>query len=139
VPEIDDLASVCRVVAYDQRGRGRSRGPRAEDVTMASEIDDLDAVRRAVTDGQTALLGHSWGGVLAMAYAAEFPERVSKLVLLGTGPATHHDWVSLRDDMARHRRPRTETRSHASTTRRPTSMVNPTPTWPTTGSTSASL
>jgi proline iminopeptidase len=103
VPEIDGLANVCRVVAYDQRGRGRSRGPRAEDVTLASEIDDLDAIRRAITDGRVALLGHSWGGVLAMAYAATFPERVSKLVLLGTGPATHHDWVSLRDDMARHR------------------------------------
>jgi proline iminopeptidase len=103
VPEIDGLASVCRVVAYDQRGRGRSRGPTAENVTMASEIDDLDAVRRAVIAGPVALLGHSWGGTLAMAYAAAFPERVSKLVLLGTGPATHRDWVSLRADMARHR------------------------------------
>jgi proline iminopeptidase len=105
LPELDALSSACHVVAYDQRGRGRSRGPGADDVTMASEINDLDAVRRAVTDGPVALLGHSWGGVLAMAYAGQHPDRVSKLVLVGTGPATHHDWVALRDEIARHRSP----------------------------------
>ena len=107
-PELDALAEVCRVVMYDQRGRGRSRGPRAECVTMASEIDDLDAVRRSVTDGPVAVLGHSWGGVLAMAYASHRPEGVSHLVLLNTAPATHHDWVSFRNEIAQRRSPEDE-------------------------------
>ena len=70
---------------------------------MASEVDDLDAVRRAITDGPVALLGHSWGGVLAMAYAARSPELVSKLVLVNTAPATRRDWVALRHEIAQRR------------------------------------
>ncbi len=47
-PELDVLASAARLVYYDQRGRGRSFTGELPEVTIASEVADLDAVREAV-------------------------------------------------------------------------------------------
>jgi len=104
LPELDRLAESFRLVYYDQRGRGRSaEGIRPEDVTLGSELDDLDRVRSFLGLESIAVLGHSWGGVLAMAYAVRYPDRVSHLVLMGTGPASADDWGRLRESFARHR------------------------------------
>ena len=47
LPDLDRLASTYRLICYDQRGRGRSAaGVKPEDVTLESEMQDLDAVRR---------------------------------------------------------------------------------------------
>jgi proline iminopeptidase len=92
LPDLDRLADAYRLIYYDQRGRGRSRGMvRPEDVSLASEIADIDRVREHFTLPAVALLGHSWGGVLAMEYAIRHPERVSHLILMSTGPASYAD------------------------------------------------
>jgi proline iminopeptidase len=97
LPELDRLAGELRLVYYDQRGRGRSaEGVRAEDVGIDSEMDDLERVRRHLDLESVAVLGHSWGGLLAMEYATRHPDRVSHLVLMNTGPASHDDCLLLR-------------------------------------------
>jgi len=102
LPELDRLAESCRLIYYAQRGRGASSGKvRPEDVTLASELADLDALRSHLGLESMALLGHSWGGVLAMEYAIRHPERVSRLILLSTGPASHADVMLLRSERAR--------------------------------------
>ena len=107
LPELDRLADSFRLLYYDQRGRGRSaEGVRPEDVTLASELDDLDRVRSHFGLESVAVLGHSWGGVLAMEYAIRYPDRVSQLVLMGTGPASADDWRVLREELVRRRDPR---------------------------------
>ncbi len=104
LPELDRLAASFRLVYYDQRGRGRSaEGVRPEDVTLASELDDLERVRSHFELESLAVLGHSWGGVLAMEYAIRHPDRVSQLLLLDTGPASADDWRSFREELARRR------------------------------------
>jgi proline iminopeptidase len=104
LPELDRLADSFRLIYYDQRGRGRSAsGVRPEDVTLGSEIDDLDGVRRRFGLESVAVLGHSWGGVLAMEYAVRHPDRVSRLILLDAGPASADDWRSFREALARRR------------------------------------
>ena len=101
LPELDRLADAFRLVYYDQRGRGRSAaGVRPEDVTLSSEIDDLNRVRSRFGLESVAVLGHSWGGVLAMEYAIRHPDRVSHLLLLDTGPASADDWRSFREGLA---------------------------------------
>ena len=102
LPELDRLADRCRLVYYAQRGRGASRGVvRAGDVSLASEIEDLDALRAHLGLESIALLGHSWGGVLAMEYAIRHPGHVSHLVLLNTGPASHDDDRDMRANRRR--------------------------------------
>jgi proline iminopeptidase len=104
LPELDRLADSFRLVYYDQRGRGRSAaGVRPEDVTLRSEIEDLDRVRSHFGPESVAVLGHSWGGVLAMEYAIRHPDRVTRLILLDTGPAAAADWRRFREELARSR------------------------------------
>ena len=105
-PELDGLANAFRVVFYDQRGRGRSfSGERASDVTMASEVADLDRVREWTGSPSVVVLGHSWGGLLAMEYALRHRDRVSRLVLMNTAPASHQGMLELRRELAARRGP----------------------------------
>lgn len=101
LPELDRLADSFRLVYYDQRGRGRSaEGVSPDEVSIASEVDDLDAVRRHFGLGPVALLGHSWGGLLAMEFATRRPDHVTHLVLTNTAPAAADDWLLLRQHLA---------------------------------------
>jgi proline iminopeptidase len=78
------------VVTYDQRGVGGSTAPPADPThyELADYVEDLEAVRRAVGADQVHLLGHSWGGIVAMRYAVVHPEKVRSLILVGSGPPT---------------------------------------------------
>ena len=106
LPELDELARSFRVIYYDQRGRGRSaQGVRPDDVTIASEMDDLEYVRRHFGLESFAVLGHSWGGLLAMEYATRHPERVSHLILANSAPASHSDAGLLRASLLSRRPP----------------------------------
>src|SRR5262245_25836051 len=71
LPEMDQLADSCRLIYYDQRGRGRSSaGVAAEDVTIESEVEDLERLRCHFGFETMSLLGHSWGALVAMEYAS---------------------------------------------------------------------
>ena len=67
VPDLDRLAEAYRLIYYDQRGRGQSAaGVQPSDVTLSSDVDDIDKVRQHFALDAPALLGHSWGTVLAL-------------------------------------------------------------------------
>lgn len=90
--DVAELLRGCgRIVRWDQRGCGRSerRGP----YTVARFVADVDAVRRHVDAPRIALLGHSWGAMLALRYALEHPDRVGCLVYVsGTGVDPGDTW-----------------------------------------------
>lgn len=114
LPELDRLAASFRLIYYDQRGRGRSAwNIEPDEVSIDSEIEDLDCVRRHFGLGSVAVLGHSWGGVLAMEYATRHPDRVSHLILLNTGPASAEDWLVFRQQLLRARPAGDAERMHA--------------------------
>ena len=99
LPDMDRLSDRFRLIYYDQRGRGKSTGSSVpEDITLQSEIRDLESVRMHFQLDRVAILGHSWGGVLAMEYAIRYPNRVSHLILMNTAPASHSDYLLLRDE-----------------------------------------
>lgn len=98
LPELDRLADTHRLIYYDQRGRGRSAaGVRPEDVTMVSEVSDLEQVRQHFQVDSPALLGHSWGALLALEYVLRFPTRVSHLILMNPAPVSARGLATLRE------------------------------------------
>ena len=106
LPEMDRLADSFRLVYYSQRGRGLSAdGVDPKDVTMDSEVEDLEMLRKRLNLDTVALIGHSWGGFLAMCYAVGHPDRISHLILLNTAPASHADWQLLHAHFDQNRPP----------------------------------
>ena len=106
LPELDRLSESFRLIYYDQRGRGKSAANvRPEDVTIQSDVEDVERVREHFQLDSIAVLGHSWGGVLAMEYATRYADRVSHLILLDTAPASHDDYKVLRQQLPRKREP----------------------------------
>ena len=99
VPDLDRLSDRFHLIYYDQRGRGRSaEGVKPEDVTLASDIADIEKVRQHFHLDSVVLLGHSWGTVLALEYALRYPGRVSHLVLMNPAPASEADYKQLRNE-----------------------------------------
>jgi pimeloyl-ACP methyl ester carboxylesterase len=88
LPQYDRLAHGRALLFYDQRGGGRS--PVARDVAVGwhEHVADLDALRKHWAIDPLTLLGYSWGGLLAVLYALEHPERVGRLALVAPAPLT---------------------------------------------------
>lgn len=74
--------SELRVVAYDQRGNGRSTAPPSSAFAIVDYVRELDKIRQYFGVERIDLLGHSWGGLVAMAYVATHPSHVSSLILV---------------------------------------------------------
>ena len=84
--ELEQLESESlAVLTYDQRGSGQSLGPTVG-YSMQEHVADLEAVVEWTGRERVILLGHSWGGVLALRYASLHPEQVAALILVGSGP-----------------------------------------------------
>ncbi len=99
VPDLDRLSDSFRLIYYDQRGRGRSADHvQPEDVTLASDIADMEKVRQYFHLDSVVLLGHSWGTVLALEYALRYPQQVSRLILMNPAPASTDDYKQLRKE-----------------------------------------
>lgn len=93
-PALSPLAQHRQVILYDQRGRGESEAP-AEPSESRIEHDaaDVPALRRALGLRQWDVLGHSWGGGIAMLAAAQDPAGVRRLVLADSvGPTS--SWMA---------------------------------------------
>jgi proline iminopeptidase len=81
--DLRPLAQGRRLIFYDPRGRGRSdRDPDPTHIWTDYEVRDLETVRRHFGLDQMALLGWSYlGGIVAL-YAAQFPRRVGRMVMM---------------------------------------------------------
>jgi proline iminopeptidase len=85
LPGMLGLARSHRVIFYDQRGTGRTEGDvNATTVSLDRYLDDISALRDSLKPGRAVLLGHSWGGFVAMRYAAKYPEQLRALILMNT-------------------------------------------------------
>jgi proline iminopeptidase len=88
LPQFDLLARGRRLRYYDQRGGGRS--PVARDVAVGwrEHVADLDELIARWELAPATLLGYSWGGLLALLYARQHPDRVGRLALVSPAAAT---------------------------------------------------
>ena len=89
LPHLIPLARTNRLIFIDERGSGRSE--KLDDVkqyTVENMVEDVEAVRQQLHLGKINLLGHSFGGVLAQAYALKYQQNLKHLVLASTFHST---------------------------------------------------
>jgi proline iminopeptidase len=89
LPYLLPLARQNRLIFIDERGSGRSQ--KLDDpvgYTVENMVEDVEAVRQGLVLGKITLLGHSYGGVLAQAYALKYQNNLSHLILCSTFAST---------------------------------------------------
>ena len=89
LPYLLPLARHNRLIFIDERGSGKSQ--KLDDpagYTVENMVEDVEAVRQGLVLGKISLLGHSYGGVLAQAYAFKYQNNLSHLILCSTFPST---------------------------------------------------
>jgi proline iminopeptidase len=89
LPYVLPLMRTSRLIFIDERGSGRSS--KLEDTkqyTIANMVEDIETVRLALDLGKISLLGHSYGGALAQAYALKYQKNLSHLILGSTFAST---------------------------------------------------
>lgn len=112
LPWLLPLARKNRLVFIDERGSGRSQ--KLEDpsgYTVENMVEDVEAVRKTLKLERINLLGHSYGGVLAQAYALKYQKDISHLILCSTFHSTgkmNKVFEKIREDMAPELRMRLE-------------------------------
>jgi pimeloyl-ACP methyl ester carboxylesterase len=99
------------VACLDQRGAGRSFDPGADParLTIPRHLADLHAVvehlRRSLVHDRVLLIGHSWGGALALLYARDHPDRVGAVIavapLVSTRAQQQSEWEFITTEAVR--------------------------------------
>ncbi len=84
VPWLTPIGDIAQLILVDHRGNGRSSRPPVETRTLATMADDLEAMRRALGLGRIVVFGMSFGGMLALTYAASYPDSVAALIPCAT-------------------------------------------------------
>ncbi len=74
-------------ILFDQRGTGRSRlNPvNADTIQLTLMVQDIEQLRQQLHIDKWVVLGHSFGGMLGAAYAAKYPQHISKLIFSSSG------------------------------------------------------
>ena len=73
------------LIFYDHRCNGRSEGAEITSMTMENLTADADMLRQALGFEKWAVLGHSFGGNVALEYALRYPQNLSHLLLVNSG------------------------------------------------------
>ncbi len=82
---LEPLADQFTLIFYDHRCNGRSDGAEVSSMTWENLTGDADALRQALGFDKWAVLGHSFGGNVALEYALRYGQNLSHLVLMNTG------------------------------------------------------
>lgn len=83
-PGLSNLGKYARLVYFDRRADMLSTGARYEVATLEEMAEDVDALRQSLGLSRVTLLGHSFGGAIALTYALRHPEQVKRLILVST-------------------------------------------------------
>ncbi len=104
LPYLLPLALHNRLIFIDERGSGKSGILEDSSLyTVENMVEDVEAVRKVLNLGKINLLGHSYGGVLAQAYALKYQENLSHLILCSTFPSTkqmNEVFVKIKENMS---------------------------------------
>jgi proline iminopeptidase len=98
-PAMSPLSQAMQLVYFDHRGQGRSAKGDPARYTLDENVEDMEALRRLLGLGPIVSIGTSYGGMVAMAHAARYPEAISKLILIVT--AAHGGFVPVAEQFVR--------------------------------------
>jgi proline iminopeptidase len=104
LPYLLPLARHHKIIFIDERGSGKSQ--KLEDraaYTIENMVEDVEGVRQGLGLGKIDLLGHSYGGALAQAYALKYQHNLSHLILASTwssSAAMNQVFVRMKQNMA---------------------------------------
>jgi proline iminopeptidase len=89
-PVWEKLSAKYRCIVLDQRGTGKSELAVVDSSTVSVNkyLSDLESLRKYLKIDRLTLVGHSWGGMLSMEYAARYPDHIKRLILLAPGGPT---------------------------------------------------
>ncbi len=84
---VGELTDVAQLIYIDHRGSGRSHPCDPATYTLEQNIKDVEGLRVALGLERIAILGSSYGGMVAQGYAINYPDRVNNLILCATAPS----------------------------------------------------
>ena len=92
-PGLDPLSKRYRLITYDSRSTGKSKGILDTlKLTADQFVEDLEGFRQSMGLKKIHLMGHSYGGLLAMIYATKYPDHLYSLTLINSGAADISFW-----------------------------------------------
>ncbi len=93
-PYLEDLENDYRLIYFDQRLSGRSDGEvDSSGVSIQAFVEDIDGIRRHFGYDKVHVMGHSWGGLLAMEYATRYSDYVESLLLINSIAPSNSLWM----------------------------------------------
>lgn len=93
LPHMRELARDFKLILFDQRLSGRSSADvDSSEITIGHFVEDVEGIRTAFGLEKMNLMGHSWGGLLAMFYAIQYPEHLQSLILVNPTAASA-EWM----------------------------------------------
>lgn len=95
------LAEKLQLVYFDHRGNGRSGRGDPRRYVLDEHVEDMEALREYLGLGLIVSIGTSYGGTVAMAHAARYPNSVSHLILVAT--MAHSGYVARARELVRQR------------------------------------
>lgn len=89
MPHMNSLSDNFQLIFYDQRGSGLSKSTvDSESISVNQFVEDIEAIRNHLGFEKINILGHSWGGYLAMKYAVQHSPYVKSLILVSSNGIT---------------------------------------------------
>lgn len=92
---VEELSKTNKVITYDMRGFGKSSLP----INRYSHVEDLHELLKSLNISKKKIVGHSFGGEIAIEYALRYPNEVNNLVLISSGlsgiKGDHNEWEAL--------------------------------------------
>ena len=96
LPSFDALSDEYQLYFYDQRGTGLSDGHLdLAAISIDQFVEDLEGLRVSFNLEKMSLLGHSWGGIIALAYALKYPAHLNHLILVDSRPVSNTFGIQL--------------------------------------------
>ena len=102
LPHFKEMEKDYQVILYDQRATGRNiANADSSQMNLKAFAEDVERIRRSYGLSKINILAHSWGALVALKYAENYPLAINKLILSNPVPASAYDNGELQLQLAR--------------------------------------